>query len=71
MRRIILAALISLLVLFALLFTACAIKGGAVLCEKPYIQDGFNCCLDEDDDAVCDAKKEIGPLATQEEQQQE
>lgn len=52
MKRIILA----LLVLAVLVLSGCksGVTGGAVVCNKPYILVGNDCCLDKDDNSVCD-----------------
>ncbi len=41
----------SLLILALFMIVSCA---PAVVCKKPYIQVGEQCCLDEDDNDICD-----------------
>lgn len=56
-RKIILA----FLVLTILILSGCgesSITGGAVVCNKPYILVGNDCCLDKNDNNVCDKDEE-------------
>lgn len=52
--------IIALLTLAVLIISGCKedITGGAVVCNKPYILVGGDCCLDKDDNSICD-KDEI------------
>jgi len=52
--------IIAMLVLIVLALSGCGggITGGAVICNKPYLLVGDDCCLDKDDNTVCD-KDEI------------
>lgn len=62
MKKIIFA----LLVLTVLILSGCkeGITGGAVICNKPYMMVGTDCCLDENDNQICD-KDETEPQAEQ------
>ncbi|RME31306.1 hypothetical protein D6789_03135 [Candidatus Woesearchaeota archaeon] len=53
LRSHLLRSLLLLLPLL-LLFAACQ-QGPTVVCEKPYILVGDSCCLDKNDDAICDS----------------
>jgi len=48
--------IIALLVLAVLILSGCksGVTGGAVVCNKPYILVGDDCCLDKDDNSICD-----------------
>ena len=56
--------ILSLLVI--LLITGCdyelAGNASAVICNKPYIQVGMDCCLDKNDNGICDKDEEIDKL---------
>jgi len=56
--------LFALLIISALLLSGCkgGITGGAVVCNRPYILVGVECCLDQNDNLVCD-KDESEPEA--------
>ncbi|MBI2134386.1 hypothetical protein HYU09_00200 [Candidatus Woesearchaeota archaeon] len=45
---------ISLLILFAFLVSACSPQAKQPVCNKPYILVGNDCCLDKDDNSICD-----------------
>ena len=47
---------ISLLIIFAFLVSACSpqVKTQQPVCNKPYILVGNDCCLDKDDNSICD-----------------
>lgn len=62
MKRTILA----LLVLVVLVLGGCkgGVTGGTIVCNKPYILVGTDCCLDKDDNSVCD-KDEIEEQAVE------
>lgn len=64
--------IIALLILAVLVLSGCknSITGGAVVCNKPYILAGNNCCLDENDNKLCD-KDETEPQAEQVDQPKE
>ena len=49
---------ISLLIIFAFLISACSPQTQQPVCNKPYILVGNDCCLDKDDNSICD-KDEI------------
>lgn len=53
MKRII----VALLLLAVLILSGCkgGVTGGAVVCNKPYILVGTDCCLDKNDNNICDA----------------
>lgn len=54
MKRI---ALIVLIVVFSALFIGCSSEtptGGVVVCNKPYILVGTSCCLDSNNNNICD-----------------
>ena len=48
---------ILLLLAAVLLFSGCA---GLAECKKPYIKDNGSCCLDENNDNICDSSQSTG-----------
>ena len=62
---------ISLLIIFAFLVSACSpqVKTQQPVCNKPYILVGNDCCLDKDDNSICD-KDEIKEESKAEEPKQ-
>ncbi|MBU4501162.1 MAG: hypothetical protein KKA79_01105 [Nanoarchaeota archaeon] len=56
-----------LLVLAILALSGCGggMTGGAVVCNQPYILVGQDCCLDENDNSICD-KDEIEKITAEE-----
>ena len=67
------------LILLILIFLTLLINGcsydGAVICNKPYINYETRCCLDQNDNSICDYDEQITqyaqPVQAQEEPQQE
>jgi len=60
-------ALIALIVVFSALFVGCAVEtptGNAIVCNKPYILVGSSCCLDANDNRVCDKDETQNPVET-------
>jgi hypothetical protein len=51
--------LILCLIISVLILSGC--MGRGPVCNKPYIQVGYDCCLDENSDSICDSEK---PLTT-------
>jgi len=48
------------------------ITGMAVVCNKPYIQVGTDCCLDKDDNSICDSdEKEEEPVEIKQTEKEE
>ncbi|MBU4351617.1 MAG: hypothetical protein KJ939_00860 [Nanoarchaeota archaeon] len=45
---------LAIIILGLILLSGCAVQQ-EIVCDKPYIQVGVNCCLDEDSNNVCDA----------------
>lgn len=56
--------IIVLLILAVLVLSGCksSVTGGAIVCNKPYILVGTDCCLDKDDNAVCDKDEWEAPV---------
>lgn len=56
--------IIALLILAVLVLSGCksSVTGGTIICNKPYILVGTDCCLDKDDNAVCDRDEEETPV---------
>ena len=63
MKKIILA----LLILAVLILSGCKndVTGGTIICNKPYMLAGDDCCLDKNDNSICD-RDEIEEEAQQE-----
>lgn len=53
--------LLSLVLVGAILFSGCVDQ--KVVCNKPYIRVGSDCCLDSNDNSICDSD-EISPTTT-------
>ena len=58
----VLLAFVSLL--FVGLILGCSDFGQAPTCNKPYILVGTDCCLDQNDNAICDSDESATPGAT-------
>jgi hypothetical protein len=58
----VLGRLISCLIMSVLVLSGC-MSGGPV-CNRPYIQVGYDCCLDENGDSICDSEKPITTTTT-------
>lgn len=62
MKKISFILLVLGLILCLFLISGCGEQ--KLVCNKPYIQVGTNCCLDKDDNSICD-KDDIGETSTQ------
>lgn len=40
----------------------------AIVCEKPYMRFGTGCCLDQNDNSICDTDEKVAPAAPEEPQ---
>ena len=47
-----------LIVIFSLILAGCTIESKAPICNKPYIVNGYSCCLDKDSNAICDSDEQ-------------
>lgn len=56
--------ILSLLILSILILTGCRdnITGGVVVCNKPYLLVGSDCCLDKNDNSICDKDEIEDPI---------